>query len=1417
MGGIGLLGPLTVDGGEALERRDRVALSVLALRRGNVVSPDEFAEALWGDHPPSSWPKQVQICIGRLRKVLGPAAIETVPGGYRLAQDGDEVDGVQFEQLIDRARVLRATGEVDRAAASYARALALWRGRPLEELDGWLPGQSEAARLEELRRTAEEDWLDCRLAAGEHREVVAEAQGLVTAEPLRERRWATLALAQYRCGRQGEALRSLSLARRTLVDELGIDPGPDLVSLEDAILRQDVALSEVPEATAASEACPYKGLASYDIGDEETFFGRDAEIAACVERLRSTPLLVVAGPSGCGKSSLVRAGVVPDLRRRELTAVVFVPGTDPDAAMDTAIAEVDGPAILVIDQFEELLALDHPPEVIRRFCRRVAAHATEMAPVIIAVRSDHVGGLGTEPGFSRLAERGMHLVTPLAGDALRESIEQPAELAGLRLEHGLVELLVRDCEGEPGGLPLLSHALAETWRRRDGNVLTVEGYRATGGIRGAVARTADRLYDTLPGDQRTVLRAVLLRLVTPTLDGDPVRCRVSSQSLLGDANRERIVGLLVRARLVTSEEDSFELAHEALARAWPRLQSWLDDDVAGQRLLRHLTSAAEGWESLGRPVTELYRGARLDTALEWRDASEPHLTELEQQFLAASLNQASTETRAIAERARRDASQNRRLRSLLGATAILLVASMIVGYVAIRQREEATSERQVASRERRVATARALAAAADANATVDAERSVLLALAAVEESRAADGSALPEAEEALHRAVTADRIELRVPGVGGELAWSPDGQVFVTEGPQSSGIVDIRDAHSGASVRSFLGHDLDVTGVAFNHDGTLMATTGADGAAKVWDPATGEELHSIEHPGGTGAWGPSFSPEGTYFAAAWPDDHGGVVRVLDLESDRVHEMDSVPSPAATSFDPSGTRLAVASAAEPIAVVLHVDSGEELVTAVGHFAPLNDVAWSPDGATIATAADDGSARLFDAATGQQWAALLGHGAAVESVAWSPESTRLVTAGNDGTVKGWTLIEGAGRELFNLSAHDQQGQVLGVAFSPDGTRVMTGNAGITSTIIWNIGPTGGTEVAGLPAVAFHPGEAEFSADGQRLLTASGGGAIQAWDPETWSIVRTFGAEGPLTPSGIPGVAIGSHQDVRTLEVDPRGQLVASARGVGDPEDGGSGLGGEVEVWEIESGRRAFAVATDGDGSPSWSPDGQLLAVLDRAGSVTIVDRSGDEVTHLDAAGGRLTSAAFIADGERLVTVVQASGPYDPDATRMVIWDWRSGEIEHSIATEAIAAYPSPAGDLIGVQSHWRAGSQDVEMWDARTGQLVSTLTGYSGEVDDIAFSSSGSLVATASFDSTIRVWDARSGELQLVLHGNGAQVSGVSLSPDGSQLASYSVDGVVRIWALDLDDLIEIAQDRLTRSFTEAECQQYLHTERCPEPL
>ena len=240
--GIGVLGPVVVEGSGSVSPRDRVLLSVLVVRRGEVVAADQLADVLWGDEPPDSWRKVVQGAVVRLRKTLGAAAIETTPGGYRLIAGEDDVDAWQFEQLVVRAAELTETGEHDRAADLLSRAQSLWRGEPLADLDRWPAGQAEAARLLELRRRAEENQIAARLALGEHRDVVARAAALAAEEPLREERWTLLATALYRAGRQGEALRCLNDARRVLGDQLGVTPGPDLVALEQAILDQDPAL-----------------------------------------------------------------------------------------------------------------------------------------------------------------------------------------------------------------------------------------------------------------------------------------------------------------------------------------------------------------------------------------------------------------------------------------------------------------------------------------------------------------------------------------------------------------------------------------------------------------------------------------------------------------------------------------------------------------------------------------------------------------------------------------------------------------------------------------------------------------------------------------------------------------------------------------------------------------------------------------------------------------------------------------------------------------------------------------------------------------------------------------------------------------------------------------------------------------------
>jgi DNA-binding SARP family transcriptional activator len=382
--GIGFLGPLQVDGaGAALSPRDRAVLAALAVREDGLAS-DQLADAVWGDGPPASWPKQVQICVMRLRRALGPHAIETTAGGYRLAVSGEELDTHRFEALVHRGRALAADGDPDRAASTLARGLALWRGEPFEDLDGWPPGRAEAARLAELRRSVQEDVLDARLASGEHLAVAAEAELLVAEEPLRERRWALLALAQYRSGRQADALRSLHQARLCLADQLGIDPGPELVRLEAAILRQDASLlAAAAEPPAIADDCPYKGLAAYDEADIESFFGREPDVVACLARLEATRVLAVAGPSGCGKSSLVRAGLVPALRGRGRTVRVAVPAPDLGAVLpgEPVGSDQDAP-VLVVDQFEDLFALESA-ETVGSFCPRLVAYAQDRAPVVV--------------------------------------------------------------------------------------------------------------------------------------------------------------------------------------------------------------------------------------------------------------------------------------------------------------------------------------------------------------------------------------------------------------------------------------------------------------------------------------------------------------------------------------------------------------------------------------------------------------------------------------------------------------------------------------------------------------------------------------------------------------------------------------------------------------------------------------------------------------------------------------------------------------------------------------------------------------------------------------------------------------------------------------------------------------------------
>ncbi len=667
-------------------------------------------------------------------------------------------------------------------------SLALFEGEPLVELDGWAPGHDEAARLVERRRRAEERLAEALLSEGRVDEATTLSVGLTGREPLREQRWALLAQAYYRSDRQADALRSVDRARRLLREELGVDPGPALVAIERAVLDHDPTLGPTRgNGHRVSAVCPYKGLAAYEADDADAFFGREEDIAACVSRLLSVGILAIVGSSGVGKSSLARAGVAPAIRRRGQAVLVLTPGVDPVASL----ARVSPDSAVVVDQLEELFASTTSDGDRAAFAEALARRAVR-APVVLTLRADAVVAVSAVPPLAGLVQDGLYLLGPMTDEQLRAAITGPAARAGLRLEPGLVDVVLRDVEGQAGALPLMSHALAETWVHRDDRMLTVAGYQAGGGVHGAVAATADRVLDRLSPDGRRIARALLLRLVSLSDAGAPVRHRIRRTDLVQDGRYDEVLDALLAARLLTADADSVEITHEALGRAWPRLRTWLDEDREGQRILRHLAATAAEWERSGHDDAELYRGARLRTVEEWIGAAQPDLTASEQSFVDRSVDRRQAEEEDLAARSAAQQRANRRLRALLVGAVGLLVIALLSGGLFLWQRNRA--DRTV-----REATARRLASDSTVALAKDPELSILLALKGVDATRSAGEKPLPEVLGALQQATQTSRVEVRRDEGSLYLDASADGRLIVSASTDPASAI-VWDATTGTEV-----------------------------------------------------------------------------------------------------------------------------------------------------------------------------------------------------------------------------------------------------------------------------------------------------------------------------------------------------------------------------------------------------------------------------------------------------------------------------------------------------------------------------------------------------------------------------------------------------------------------------------------
>ena len=421
---------------------------------------------------------------------------------------------------------------------------------------------------------------------------------------------------------------------------------------------------------------PYMGMRYFDTVDAALFFGREALTRELAARVANEPFLAIVGASGSGKSSVARAGLIPALKMGVVH--VITPTAHPleslaasltrDSESVTATAtlmddlkndsrslrlyirkllSVSGGTnlLLLVDQFEETFTQCKDFTERKAFIENLLAAADEdegRVRVALTLRADFYHHCAEYDGLRQALQAHQAYIGAMTPDELRQAITAPAEAAGWDFQPGLVDLILRDVGTEPGALPLLSHALLETWRRRQGRMLTLAGYADAGGVKKAIAQTAESVYDRLSPAEQGIARSIFLRLTELGEGVQDTRRRANLDELSQTTGTHdevaKVIKTLTDARLVTTEQDSAEVAHEALIREWGTLRRWLDEDRESLRLHRHLTESAHEWERRGREAGELYRGARLKGIQDWMKGHSDQLSPLEREFLKASQN-----------------------------------------------------------------------------------------------------------------------------------------------------------------------------------------------------------------------------------------------------------------------------------------------------------------------------------------------------------------------------------------------------------------------------------------------------------------------------------------------------------------------------------------------------------------------------------------------------------------------------------------------------------------------------------------------------------------------------------------------------------------------------------------------------------